>query len=313
LKVAAKANAVSSAGAEGPMQIMPGTKDYIAQKHKIDRGSMDQENGNIEAGIAYYKEMLDRYKGDKQLAFAAYNSGPGTVDKKLDIAAQAGNPRTYDSIAELLPDETKNMSRMLWLIRIGWIRWAAAILKIAKSQLNHRLNHSLLKPMAQREKLLRKLMAKIDESDKTDTANVKTINAETIAQGKRTIAPVEVRPATTDERTVLADRLVNSGATPAEALAKVSSYKLYMDQKTGVFYHNDKPILIAGDDLISKLDSSSSKPMSVPSEPTSAGPQPRKKSDLELSLESAVKGPPPKEVIRQANKSRMFSTKEGYM
>lgn len=55
------AKAVSSAGASGLMQLMPGTQRHL--------------------GVRYFRSMLDRYGGNVSLALAAYNAGPANVDK----------------------------------------------------------------------------------------------------------------------------------------------------------------------------------------------------------------------------------------
>jgi len=66
--------AVSPKGAEGLMQIMPGTGR--------DLGLVDPFDGaqNLEAGIRYFKVLLDDF-GDLRLALAAYNAGPARVAK----------------------------------------------------------------------------------------------------------------------------------------------------------------------------------------------------------------------------------------
>ncbi|MEZ5534465.1 MAG: lytic transglycosylase domain-containing protein [Thiolinea sp.] len=67
--------AVSHAGAQGLMQLMPGTADMMGVS---DAMSPKQ---NIRGGIKYLSNMLQRFGGNKELALAAYNAGPGAVEK----------------------------------------------------------------------------------------------------------------------------------------------------------------------------------------------------------------------------------------
>jgi len=65
--------AVSPAGALGLMQVMP-------DKFSPEEDPFDPET-NLRAGCAYLRKMLDRYGGNVEFALAAYNAGPGAVDK----------------------------------------------------------------------------------------------------------------------------------------------------------------------------------------------------------------------------------------
>jgi soluble lytic murein transglycosylase len=106
-------NAVSYAGARGMMQLMPRTAEEQANKIGIQYMSASLVNDpayNVRLGDAYFQRMLRYYNGSYPLAVAAYNAGPGNVNKWL---RQNGDPRTgavdwLRWIEEIPYFETKN-------------------------------------------------------------------------------------------------------------------------------------------------------------------------------------------------------------
>ena len=74
------ARAVSSAGARGLAQLMPGT----ARMMGVDP---DDPNANLEGGARYLRMQLDAFEGDLEKALAAYNAGPARVIKAGGIPA----------------------------------------------------------------------------------------------------------------------------------------------------------------------------------------------------------------------------------
>ena len=79
-------NAISHAGARGLMQLMPGTAREQAGKFGMayDSSSLIYDASyNIRLGDGYFARMMDYFGGSYPLAVAAYNAGPGNVNKWL--------------------------------------------------------------------------------------------------------------------------------------------------------------------------------------------------------------------------------------
>ncbi|PSO50865.1 MAG: tail length tape measure protein [Cyanobacteria bacterium SW_9_44_58] len=74
----------SVAGAQGLMQIMPSTAEWIANQIDLQDYSLSNPEDNIDLGTWYLDYTHQRYNNNSMLAIASYNAGPGNVSKWID-------------------------------------------------------------------------------------------------------------------------------------------------------------------------------------------------------------------------------------
>lgn len=99
---AGKPKAVSSKGAAGLMQLMPATAKQLGVADRFD------PEQNVEGGSRYLQQMLDKY-GKTDIALAAYNWGPGNIDKAIKKVKADGKRVTWANIMQAVkvPQETR--------------------------------------------------------------------------------------------------------------------------------------------------------------------------------------------------------------
>lgn len=88
--------ALSKSGAAGLMQLMPDTATEVGVKN------VWHQQQNIQGGASYLSSLIKRYKGNMKLAMAAYNAGPGAVDKHQGIPPYAETQRYVERVQLLL-------------------------------------------------------------------------------------------------------------------------------------------------------------------------------------------------------------------
>ena len=90
-----KPGAVSSKGAQGLMQLMPGTARLLQVSHPF------WIYENIGAGTAYLAYLYRRFGGDWRLALAAYNAGPAVVEKR---GLRYSSPEVFAYVSRVLAE-----------------------------------------------------------------------------------------------------------------------------------------------------------------------------------------------------------------
>ena len=95
-------NAVSLKGASGLMQLMPATAAQMGVTNIFDPAQ------NIAAGVQYLSKLLRMYRGDRALALAAYNAGPGAIQKHGGIPPYQETKEYVERVGRFLQDPQRD-------------------------------------------------------------------------------------------------------------------------------------------------------------------------------------------------------------
>jgi soluble lytic murein transglycosylase-like protein len=106
--------AVSPKGALGLMQLMPATAAEYGVSDPFDAAE------NIRAGVAYLRRLIDRFDGKVELALAAYNAGPGAVERYGRTVPPYRETRSYVrrivSVTEVIVGPKRKIYKIVELI-----------------------------------------------------------------------------------------------------------------------------------------------------------------------------------------------------
>lgn len=112
----------SWAGARGLMQLMPATGREVAQRLGLRYSTtrLDDPDFSVQLGTRYFRQVLDMFDGNQELALAGYNGGPYRIKK---LWRQAGSDPELDRFVEGLSlEETKTYVKRILLFEDSYLR-----------------------------------------------------------------------------------------------------------------------------------------------------------------------------------------------
>lgn len=91
-----RATVVSPMGAVGLTQVLPSTASLMGVREQLTN-----PHRNLDAGARYLSHLLERFDGDLELTLAAYNAGPGSVDRYDGIPPYQETQRYVEKVLDL--------------------------------------------------------------------------------------------------------------------------------------------------------------------------------------------------------------------
>jgi soluble lytic murein transglycosylase-like protein len=105
--------AVSPVGARGLMQLMPPTAESMELREALNS---KRPRVNVRAGTKYLRAMINRFHGDLELALAAYNAGPATVERYQGIPPF---PETQNYVKKVLREVVRERKLIASTFSVG--------------------------------------------------------------------------------------------------------------------------------------------------------------------------------------------------